>query len=80
MRSKDFRSAGRETRMSVQENVAFGRPGIEPRWSHGDKGRHSVRDRQPVWFTLWNGIVTEVYYPTVDRPQLRGLRYLISDG
>ena len=26
------------------------------------------------------GIVTEVYYPTVDRPQLRDLQYLITDG
>jgi glucoamylase len=33
-----------------------------------------------IWFTLWNGIVTEVYYPTVDRPQLRDLQYLITDG
>src|ERR1039458_8548996 len=24
--------------------------------------------------------VTEVYYPTVDRPQLRDLQYLITDG
>jgi glucoamylase len=33
-----------------------------------------------IWFTLWNGIITEVYYPTVCRPQLRDLQYLISDG
>ena len=28
----------------------------------------------------WNAIITEVYYPTVDRPQLRDLQYLITDG
>jgi glucoamylase len=33
-----------------------------------------------VWFTFWNGIITEVYYPTVDRPQIRDLQYLITDG
>jgi len=33
-----------------------------------------------IWFTLWNGIITEIYYPTVDRPQLRDLQYLITDG
>ena len=33
-----------------------------------------------VWFTFWNGIVTEVYFPTVDRPQIRDLQYLITDG
>ena len=25
-----------------------------------------------IWFTVWNGIVTEVYYPTVDMPQGSG--------
>ena len=33
-----------------------------------------------LWFTLWNGIVTETYYPTLDRPQIRDLQYLVSDG
>jgi glucoamylase len=33
-----------------------------------------------VWFTLWRGIVTEVYYPTVDRPQIRDLQFLLTDG
>ena len=55
---------------------AFGAPGIEPRWTHGGKDgvvtAYSLASR--VWFTLWNGAVTEVYYPTVDRPQLRDLQ------
>ena len=62
--------------------LAFGWPGIEPRWTHGDKvgvgTAYSAASR--IWFTLWNGIVTEVYYPTVDRPQVRDLQLLISDG
>ena len=33
-----------------------------------------------IWFTLWNGIITEVYYPTVDHPQIRDLQFLITDG
>ena len=33
-----------------------------------------------IWFTIWNGIVTEVYYPTIDRPQVRDLQYLVTDG
>ena len=33
-----------------------------------------------IWFTVWNGIVTEVYYPTIDRPQMRDLQFLASDG
>jgi glucoamylase len=67
---------------SNDENAAFGRPGIHPRWTHGGKDgvgtAYAASSR--IWFTLWNGIITEVYYPTVDRPQLRDLQYLISDG
>src|ERR1700675_269001 len=33
-----------------------------------------------IWFSFWNGIITEVYYPTVDRLQLRDLQYLFTDG
>ena len=61
---------------------AFGWPGIEPKWTHGGKDgvgtAYAASSR--VWFTFWNGIITEVYYPTVDRPQLRDLQYLITDG
>jgi glucoamylase len=39
-----------------------------------------LRELRPIWYTIWNGIVTEVYYPTVDRPQLRDLQYLTTDG
>ena len=51
---------------------AFGQPGIAPRWTHGDKDgvgtAYAASGR--VWFTIWNGILTEVYYPTADRPQI----------
>ena len=64
------------------EDGAFGRPGIEPRWTHGDKDGvgtpYSAASR--IWFTLWNGVMTEVYYPTVDHPQIRDLQFLITDG
>ena len=47
------------------DNHAFGWPGQEPRWTHGDKDgigtAYSAASR--IWFTVWNGIVTEVYYP-----------------
>jgi glucoamylase len=61
---------------------AFGWPGIEPRWTHGAKDgvgtAYAASSR--VWFTFWNGSITEVYFPTVDRPQIRDLQYLITDG
>jgi glucoamylase len=33
-----------------------------------------------VWYTLANGVITEVYYPTIDTPQIRDIQYLVSDG
>ncbi len=61
---------------------AFGAPGIEPRWTRSDKQAvgtaYSASSR--IWFTLAAGIVSEVYYPTIDRPQIRDLQYLITDG
>lgn len=60
---------------------AFGRPGLEPKWTHGDKNgvgtAYSGTSR--IWFTMWAGIVTEVYYPTVDLPQMRDLQLMVTD-
>ena len=63
--------------------VAFGAPGINPSWQRGDKDgvgtAYSSSSR--LWFTIWNGIVTEIYAPTVDRPQVRDLQLLFyRDG
>ncbi|NUN67416.1 glucan 1,4-alpha-glucosidase (plasmid) [Pseudanabaena biceps] len=64
------------------QSHAFGSPGIDPRWTHANKDGVGTAyfSASRVWFTTWNGIVTEVYYPRVDRPQIRDLQYLISDG
>ena len=64
------------------DRVAFGGPGIEPTWSHSNKdgvGTAYSGDSR-LWFTLWRGIVTEVYYHRIDLPQLRDLQFLFSDG
>lgn len=66
----------------LTQTQAFGAPGIDPRWQNANKDgvgtAYSTSSR--VWFTVWNGVVTEIYHPTVDRPQVRDLQYLISDG
>ncbi len=68
--------------MSVHGREAFGWPGIAPRWTHGSKDgvgtAYAASSR--IWFTVWKGVLTEVYYPTVDRPQVRDLQYLVTDG
>jgi glucoamylase len=64
------------------DREAFGGPGMEPRWTHGNKdgvGTAFSADSK-LWFTVWRGVVTEVYYPLVDHPQLRDLQFLVSDG
>ena len=62
--------------------LAFGAPGIEPRWSHSNKDgvgtAYSTDSR--LWYTLWRGIITEVYFRRIDKPQLRDLQFLLTDG
>jgi glucoamylase len=64
------------------QQPAFGHPGIEPRWTRSAKDgvgtAYSASSR--VWYSLSSGILNEIYYPTIDRPQIRDLQYLISDG
>lgn len=61
---------------------APGGPGIEPRSTHGAKlavgTAYSTSSR--VWYTLDAGCVTEVYYPTIDTPQIRDLQFLFTDA
>jgi len=61
---------------------AFGHPGIPPRWTSSSKEgvgtAYSTSSR--IWFTLSHGILNEIYYPTIDRPQVRDLQFLITDG
>jgi glucoamylase len=64
------------------QESAFGHPGIEPRWTRSAKDgvgtAYSASSR--VWYSLSSGILNEIYYPTIDRPQIRDLQFLISDG
>ena len=64
------------------QQSAFGSPGYEPRWTGADKDGvgTAFSSGSRVWFTIRRGILTEVYYPTVDRPQLRDLQFLFADG
>lgn len=33
-----------------------------------------------LWFTVAQGILTEVYWPQLDQPQIRDLQFLVTDG
>src|SRR5487761_845916 len=64
------------------QRPALGGPGMLPRWTRGAKDgvgcAYTVSSR--IWFTLAQGIITEVYHPTIDRPQIRDLQLLFTDG
>ncbi len=65
-----------------QNSVAFGAPGIEPRWTSSAKEGMGTAYHTScrLWFTLSHGIVNEIYYPNVDQPNTRDFQFLITDG
>ncbi len=64
------------------DGPAFGAPGLEPRWTSSRKDAvgtaYSASSR--VWYTISHGILNEIYFPTIDRPQTRDMELLFSDG
>src|SRR5512136_526859 len=68
--------------MSNHGGFAFGQPGIPPRWTSSSKEGigTAYATASSVWFTLSHGILNEVYYPSIDRPQVRDMEFLITDG
>ncbi len=64
------------------DGPAFGGPGLEPRWTSSQKDQvstaYSASSR--VWYTLSHGTLNEVYFPTIDRPQMRDMELLFTDG
>lgn len=68
---------------SVPGAHAFGAPGAAPCWAPGDKQAvgTALSDASPVWFTIAEGVLTEVYYPRVDIANTRDLQFLlVGDG
>src|SRR6266702_8337399 len=33
-----------------------------------------------VWFTIANGVLSDVYYPTIDNTNVETLQYIVTDG
>src|SRR5271156_3741136 len=66
----------------IETPKATGGPGIEPRWTHSAKDiigtAYSTSSR--IWFTVSRGVLSEIYFPTLDHPQVRDLQFLVSDG
>src|SRR5882724_11728875 len=64
------------------DTIAFGAPGIEPRWTSSAKDGigTAYHSSSRLWFTLSHGIVNEIYFPYADTPNTRDLQFLITDG
>ncbi len=64
------------------DTLAFGAPGIEPRWTSSAKDGigTAYHSSSSLWFTLSHGIVNEIYFPHVDTPNTRDLQFLVTDG
>ncbi len=64
------------------QGEAFGAPGLQPRWTSSAKDAVSTAyaASSKVWFTVSHGILNEIYCPTIDRPQIRDMQFLITDG
>jgi len=80
--SEQHRDCLDEYRWLELQGEAFGGPGMEPRWTSSVKDAvgtaYSASSR--VWFTCSHGILNEIYHPTIDRPQVRDMEFLITDG
>ena len=62
--------------------LAPGGPGNDAQWPSAAKDGFgtSTSLRSKVWFTLNNGEMTEVFYPTVDTPNTQSLRLILCQN
>lgn len=65
---------------------AFGGPGLVGNWASAKKvqvgtfNENARSAHSPLWFTAADGILTEIYYPTIDHAQLKDSQFLITDS
>ena len=66
----------------LTSNPAPGGPGVPAMWARGDKDAVGTAwsSASQIWFTVAGGIITEVYFPNVDTPQIRDLQMMFTDG
>ncbi|MFD1146464.1 glucan 1,4-alpha-glucosidase [Saccharothrix hoggarensis] len=59
-----------------------GAPGAPATWTTGDKDGigTSTTTASKVWYTLTDGTLSEIYYPSADTPNSRSLEFVVTDG
>ena len=66
-------------RVAIQHQVVRGFL-LDGRVERKTQSAPPIRSPVVVWYTIANGVITEVYYPTIDTPQIRDIQYLVTDG
>src|SRR5436189_4194961 len=63
-------------------NIAPGAPGLDAHWPSAAKNGFGTSNTlaSKVWFTLNNGVMTEVYYPRLDVPNVQALQLIVVGG
>lgn len=71
--------AGGAVSAQIETDAVAGAPGADAHWASAAKqgfgGANSLNSK--VWFTLADGVLTEVYYPTLDVPNVQVLQFLV---
>jgi glucoamylase len=81
MSDQDAQLRDSDYRWLDDDGPAFGAPGVPPRWTSSKKDAVSTAyaASSRVWFTISHGTLNEVYFPTIDRPQIRDMELLFTD-
>ena len=71
--------------LSIVVAVDHGAPGGPGALSHFDLARKDClgtarNTTSKVWYTVAGGVLSDVYYPTVDNTNLETLQYIVTDG
>jgi glucoamylase len=71
--------------LTVTAESSSGAPGGPGATSHFDLARKDClgtarNSTSKVWYTVAGGVLSDVYYPTVDNTNLETLQYLVTDG
>jgi glucoamylase len=73
-------------RPEAERRSAPGAPGDEPHWATAAKDgvgtalTTAANSTSLVWFTIADGILTEIFYPRVDRACTRDFGLIVTDG
>ncbi|MDQ1715405.1 MAG: glucoamylase, partial [Frankiaceae bacterium] len=73
---------GPSASFTAPSGAAPGGPGASSTWTTGAKDGlgTSTTIASKVWHTLTQGVLTEVYYPTVDVANVQDLQLIVTDG